>query len=283
VYPFAVTRAELEQHTTMTIKLNRACLLGIVVLFGATAGCASRSTSHGSAFQYSTIDALLDGNYDGGMTFAQLSRHGDFGLGTFDTLDGEMIEIDGHVLQVRSDGHVYPMPGEAQTPFSVVTFFKPDASKTLRGALSYRQLQEQLDGMRGHIDGHAFAFKITGRFSHLRARSVPRQTPPYARLADVVKHQAVFDMNDVSGTLVGFWFPENLRHTNVPGYHFHFVTNDRSAGGHVLDLTLAEGKAQVQELLSVEIALPRRAPTTQPIPTSKPVGDREQEIESVEK
>jgi acetolactate decarboxylase len=267
----------------MIIKLNRSCLLGFIALLFTSAGCATRSSTHGVAFQYSTIDALLDGNYDRGMTFAELARHGDFGLGTFDALDGEMIEIRGRVMQVRSDGHVYPVPADARTPFSAVTFFKPDASNTLRGPLTYRQMQELLDAMRGRNDGHAFAFAITGRFSHLRARSVPRQSPPYARLADVVKRQAVFDMNDVAGTLVGFWFPENLRHMNVPGYHFHFVSSDESAGGHVLDLTLAEGKVEMQELSCVEIALPERAPSTQPSPTGKPVGDREHELESVEK
>ena len=57
--------------------------------------------------QTSTIDALLDGVYDGELTYAELSRYGDFGIGTFEGLDGEMIAFDGAIWQVKSDGKAY--------------------------------------------------------------------------------------------------------------------------------------------------------------------------------
>src|SRR3712207_8423939 len=58
---------------------------------------------HHTLFQTSTIEALLDGNYEGDVTFAELEDRGDFGLGTFDALDGEMIALDGDFYQVRAD------------------------------------------------------------------------------------------------------------------------------------------------------------------------------------
>src|SRR3954462_10388588 len=99
------------------MRLRAAALL--LVLVGA--GCASERND--LAWQNSTIDALLDGNFDGETTFAEVRKHGDFGLGTFDAVDGEMLALEGRFYQVRSDGHVYAVPPNSHTPFSIVTFF----------------------------------------------------------------------------------------------------------------------------------------------------------------
>lgn len=36
------------------------------------------------------LSALLQGDYDGEITYGELKKYGDFGLGTFNSLDGEM-------------------------------------------------------------------------------------------------------------------------------------------------------------------------------------------------
>lgn len=253
------------------LPLVAALSLLIVIVIGCTS-----SRDAGVAWQNSTIDALLDGNYDGEVTFAALRKHGDFGLGTFDELDGEMLAVDGRFYQVRADGSVHRVDPKRITPFSIVTFFRSAKASPLPGTLTYAQLQEVLDRLREH-DGRACAIRIRGTFDAVRTRSVPRQEKPYRPLAEVVKTQATFNLRDVRGTLVGFWFPESMRHVNVPGYHFHFITDDATAGGHVLDLTLRKGVAQVQELSGVYIELPRRAPTTRA--TTRSAG----ELEAVEK
>jgi acetolactate decarboxylase len=121
------------------------------------------------------------------------------------------------------------------------------------------------------------AFRIEGQFSSMKVRSVNRQVRPYPPLAEVVKTQSVWTLKEVRGTLVGFWFPESLRHLNVPGYHFHFISDDRSAGGHVLDLALTRGQAQMEALETVTVALPGKAATT------RRVDDQSHELEKVEK
>jgi acetolactate decarboxylase len=256
----------------------RACF-AIALAMTLVGGCADRRGP--VVYQNSTIEALLDGNYDGDVTFTQLREHGDFGLGTLNALDGEMLAIGGRFFQVRSDGHVLPVDDAARTPFSAVTFFRPSATATLggkAGSLDYKELEARLDRMRTS-DGRAFAFAVEGHFSLVRTRSVPRQAPPYRPLVDVVKGQSVFDLKDISGTLVGFWFPQSMKSVNVPGYHFHFVTADRSAGGHVLELSMLKGTAQMMELSTVEINLPKRAPTTRPSTTVSP----STELDAVEK
>lgn len=41
--------------------------------------------------QVSTIDALVNGIYDGVMSVGMLKKYGDFGIGTFEGLDGEYV------------------------------------------------------------------------------------------------------------------------------------------------------------------------------------------------
>ena len=267
--------------------MNRLAIVAVALAMIPLAGCASRPQPHPDpqqqqavAWQNSTIDALLDGNYDGDVTFAEVRKHGDFGLGTFDALDGEMLMVNGNVYQVQSDGKASAVDDAQRTPFSVVTFFRSQPDGRIFGPLRYAELQELLTDMREiarHSSGRPFAIHIAGRFDAVRTRSVPRQAKPYRPLAEIAKEQATFDFKDVRGTLVGFWFPESMRHVNVPGYHFHFITQDGRSGGHVLDLTVRSGSIAFQELSAVHIELPRTAPTT------RPSTSRAGELEAVEK
>jgi acetolactate decarboxylase len=271
------------------MRLIPAPFLALLVLVVAQAGCAksggaapdaASTAAPAVAWQNSTIEALLDGNYDGEVTFAELRKHGDFGLGTFDALDGEMLAVGGNFYQVTSDGEVFGAAPDQRTPFSVVTFFRPKHKGHLYGPMRFAEMHDLLDDMRllvGENSGRAFAIQIRGRFDAVRTRSVPRQRKPYRPLAEVVNEQATFDFKDLDGTLVGFWFPPTLRNVNVPGYHFHFINEDATGGGHVLDFTVRSGTIEYQELSAVHVALPHRPPAT------RPTTDRARELEAVEK
>src|SRR3712207_1406392 len=100
---------------------------------------------HHTLFQTSTIEALLDGNYEGDVSFAELEERGDFGLGTFDALDGEMIALDGGFYQVRDDGRAYAVDKLSKTPFAVVTFFEPDLPRPLTSIGDFTTLCTYLD------------------------------------------------------------------------------------------------------------------------------------------
>jgi acetolactate decarboxylase len=124
-----------------------------------------------------------------------------------------------------------------------------------------------------------FAVKIEGRFKEVKVRSVPRQTPPYQPLVQVVKKQAVFPLKEVEGTLVGFYCPAYLKTVGVPGWHFHFLTKDRTRGGHVQDLALENLTAQIDILPGFSLLLPQNQEFYQADLTK----DRLHEAEKVEK
>ena len=236
-------------------KLSGFLIAGLVIL--SDAGCVHRAARVPDVLvQYSVIDALLAGNYDGSLTCGELQRHGDFGIGTFGALDGEMTVLDGVMYAIRSDGRVERVRDSETTPFATVTCFKSDkAIGWAGGPLSYAAFQEDLRRQLP-TPNHFFAVRVDGRFTGVKTRSVPRQAPPYPPLTEVSKHQSVFELADVEGTLVGFWSPPFVKGVNVPGWHFHFLTRDRTGGGHVLDFEMRSGQAWLDGKSRVTILLP---------------------------
>jgi acetolactate decarboxylase len=186
-------------------------------------------------FQASTIGALLDGAFDGDLSFRELAAHGDLGLGTLNHLDGEMIAIDGEFFRADVDGNTTRVDPEERTPFAVVTSFEPSVDEELPDErLSHEELLARLDELVP-ASASSCAIRLDGRFELVRARSVPRQQPPYRPLTEVVAEQHVFELPEVEGTMLGFRFPTYVEGIEVAGYHLHFISADRARGGHVLD------------------------------------------------
>jgi len=214
-------------------------------------------------FQASTIGALLDGAFDGDLSFAELAEHGDLGLGTLNRLDGEMIALDGEFFRADVDGAVSPIPAAAKTPFAVVTKFEAEVDERIEAPLSHEQLLARLDDLTpaGASSG---AIRLDGRFELVRARSVPAQSPPYRPLAEVVADQHVFELEDVAGTMLGFRFPAYVEGIEVGGYHLHFISDDRRRGGHVLDSRSAGLRVRIDPSNDLHVELPPQVDLADP-------------------
>lgn len=247
--------------------------LGLVCI--GLAGCASSSAD--KIYQASTIDALLAGVYDGDMPLREVRKHGDLGLGTLQHLDGELILLDGQFYQVKVDGRVYSPPLDTLTPFAAVCRFRPEQRFAI--------LQGDMARVESLIDRQApnqnqfLAIRIDGHFRTMRTRSVPAQRRPYPPLKDVTAQQAVFDMQNVSGTVLGFRSPPYVGGVNVPGYHLHFISEDRSRGGHILGFDMVTGVVELDRLNRFEMKLP----DTADFATVDLTPDRGQELQGVEK
>jgi acetolactate decarboxylase len=206
-------------------------------------------------FQASTIGALLDGAFDGDLRFAELAEHGDLGLGTLNALDGEMVALDGHFYRADVEGRINEIDPEERTPFAVVTNFEPTIDAVLAAGLGHDALLAALDALLPP-ETASCAVRLDGRFELVRARSVPRQEPPYRPLAEVVADQHVFELAGVEGTMLGFRFPTYVEGIEVAGYHLHFVSDDRSRGGHVLDSRSEGLRARIDPSNDLHIELP---------------------------
>ena len=209
--------------------------------------------------QVSTYPALQRGQFGGETTFAQLAQRGDFGLGTFDGLDGEMIALDGVFYQATADGAVRVADKALTTPFADVSFFHSSQQLTISQPLQSLDELKAFLGKQLPSANRPYAFKISGTFPYLKFRSVPRQAAPYPTLAAAVGKQKVFEQQNLSATLVGYMLPDYLGTIGVAGYHFHMISADRQRGGHVLDVRVADATVDIDYLGNVDLVIPQNA------------------------
>ena len=200
------------------------------------------------------VNAIVEGIYEEHVPFSEIKRHGDFGLGTFDLLDGEMVMLDGRVFQIRADGSVEEVGDEALTPFSCVTFYRPQQHADLDGETSYDEFLARLQAPLPSPNIF-YAFRIEGEFAYMKVRSVPK-SECYIPLVEIAKEQPVFEFSDIRGTLAGFYTPEFMASVSVPGMHLHFLSDDLAHGGHLLECRPRKVRAGVQALHTIELALP---------------------------
>jgi acetolactate decarboxylase len=253
------------------------CLLLTVFLVLLLAGFLQAGESR-LVFQTSTLQALMDGVYDGDLTYNELARHGNFGIGTFNALDGEMIGLDGKFFQIRSDGRVAPVGGDMRTPFAEVTFFNPNRTHILKKPLTYQQLTDFITRLLPSAN-LLYAIKIKGFFPYIKARSVPRQHKPYPPLVEVTKKQSVFEFTNIKGLIVAFRYPPYLAGVNLAGYHCHFISADRQHGGHLLDCRVEGAMVAVDTIPNFYLQLP----ASQEFFKTDLSKEKQQELEKVEK
>ncbi|BEV15597.1 acetolactate decarboxylase [Herbaspirillum sp. DW155] len=206
-------------------------------------------------FQVSTSGALVAGVYAGMVAVETILKHGDFGLGTFAGLDGEMVVLDGVVYQVRGTGQVSAAAPSAAAPFAVVTRFSAERDLSIAAVSTFSELEARCD-LERQSDNIFYALRVDGRFSRVRTRAV---NPPQegTRLVEASKQQTEFHFSDVDGTLVGIWSPGFSSAFSVPGHHFHFLSKDRRQGGHLLDCASAGPlRLRVEALTDFHLALP---------------------------
>ena len=234
------------------LKVMPVCLLLCILL----TGCTENTSTQDNLYQVSTLDALMQGVYDGEITLDELLDRGNFGIGTFDALDGEMIIEDGTVYQVLSSGEVIQPDDSVTTPFAMITEFRADIQRDVSGIDDYDKLKKEIDGLFPSQNG-IYAIEVHGTFSYIETRSVPAQTEPYPPLSEVTEEQTIFEYKDVKGTLTGYWCPQYMSGINLAGYHLHFLSDDHTMGGHLLECSVENATVSIDTLTQYEILIPQ--------------------------
>jgi acetolactate decarboxylase len=213
--------------------------------------------NNNSLFQVSTMNSLSAGNFDGNISTGELKMHGNTGMGTFNGLDGEMIELNGIIYQVKSSGAVYAVNDSELIPFAMVTYFQADKILILNKSMNYTELQEYLNAIIPSKD-ISYSFKVMGTFDYIKARSPKEQYKPYPNLTEALKTQSIFNFNDINGTMVGFWYPAYASSLNLNDYHFHFIDEKKNSGGHVLDLKLKNVIVEIDYIPDIYLFSPEK-------------------------
>lgn len=254
------------------MKNCRLCGIMLSMLLAAAmlAGCGSsgESTAVGASdkgasdkeclYQVSLLQDLTQGDYYGSVPVSSLKEKGDTGLGTFDKLNGEMIVLNGKVYRADGEGKVEEVPDDETIPFASVTFFDEDEKASLTDVKDLNDLIAQLDEKYTKDAGNYFqVVKVTGSFDKMNVRSELAQNEPYKPLAKVMEtDQRFFDYTDISGTVVGIYCPVYMDKLNSAGWHFHFISDDCTRGGHIVDLALKEGEVQWDKTTGLDVDLP---------------------------
>ena len=205
-------------------------------------------------YQTGTINSLLEAVYAGDTSMEEMLRHGDFGLGALDNIDGELIIHDGVCYRADAKGELHILDKDIHTPFAVVNKFVPEQNFDLKN-VDFKEL-EKLVSDHFISPNLIYAIRVSGRFNHLDLRSEHCTCRPYKRLTEILPSlQTTFVVDNISGVMVGVWFPKYMAQLNVPGFHFHFINDLRRLGGHVFGFQLEEATIELQVLHGFQLAL----------------------------
>jgi acetolactate decarboxylase len=234
-------------------------LVGIIIFNGLYIFWDFNQNNHiqnrDTLFQIEAFNTFSSGKYDGYMSYEDLAEHGDFGIGTFHELDGEMIALDGIFYQITIDGKPKQVNPGIKAPYATITFFESDITKTIGSSVDYFEIQNIIQSLMPS-ENAIYAIKISGTYIYAETRSVPPQNKPYPIIDEVVANQSIFHLNNVSATAVGFWFPNSMSGVDYAGYHLHLITDDHSAGGHLLDFRIENATVEIEKINNFNLILP---------------------------
>ena len=213
-------------------------------------------------YQVSTLQALALGYSKTVIRVEELLREGDTGLGTFEDVNGEMIVMEGQCYRADQNGAVAAVSPETGVSFAAVAQLSgelrfplgdmPDI-EAIRTELT-RKIDERFSLNSMHV------VRIDGLFETVDARSEAPYRSHHITLKEVLSQtQKAFLYENIRGALVGVYFPDYMDGINMPGWHLHFLSEDRTKGGHVFDVSLREGTASVDKLTGIVIDLPKEA------------------------
>lgn len=231
------------------MKTKNLILLLLLIL------CVQTNAFSQSIYQVSYYQALYNGNLDGIISLEEIMRHGDTGLGGFSALDGEMILIDGKMYRIPASGKITQVSDlSIKATFADVCYFKPQKSITIHNDSN---LYKTLDKFVSNANVF-FAIRTKGTFDYIKTRSIAAQKKPYPSLTEIAKTQAVFTGENIQGTIIGFYTPAFANSLNLPGYHMHFIADDLSIGGHVLEVRPANIQCEIMVVEEVTLKLPAK-------------------------
>ncbi len=210
--------------------------------------------------QIALLQSLTLGHFDGSISAKNLKKLGDTGIGTFDGLDGEMIFLDGVIYRANQNCKINVVDDAITIPFSNVTFFEKDFSLKLENVSRKTALESKLSALvKEHGENNFYMIKLTGTFDEILVRSEKGSKKPYPTLVKALETQKEISQKNIRGTIVGLYCPAFMSSLNTVGWHFHFVSADKTFGGHVLEMKIKSGEAEFDKTDKFSMILPKDA------------------------
>lgn len=208
-------------------------------------------------FQYGVANAFIEGVYEGELPVSELLEEGDFGLGAPNLIDGELTIVGGKAYQSNAKGETFEAPTKLNTPFAFVTKFRPDTVCQLPPVQSIEELFSRIRTLLPNPNS-MYALHITGKFSEMKTRAFPPvKQKPFIPIARQLDRQVFMKLNETEGEMIGFYMPVYLSGINIAGLHFHFLSDDRKSGGHVVGLAATALAIEIEEVKDFNLQIPQ--------------------------
>ncbi len=198
---------------------------------------------------------LLDNKLKGLLKYKEIKPLGNFGLGTFDFVDGEMIALDGNFYRANEEGDLTLAEDTRHCPFAIVCQFNEQkAEQTEENDISLKDFQKKLLNIRKWhpTQSIAMAIKIDIAADWIEYRS-EENSDEKASFDHVISQEKRHRHEQQAGTLVGFYFDNSLNDLTSSEFHFHYVNANKSKGGHLYDCHLQHATAYIQYYTSAQI------------------------------
>ncbi len=208
-----------------------------------------------TVYQVSTAQYLISGNAEGHNNLNKITRYGDFGIGAINHYNGEMIVCNKKVFIANYYGNVKKVTDSDLSPFYIITPFEPDKEYSIRN--SNQEKTFELLTEKFLSADLIYAIKITGKFDSVLLRSGKEQQKPYPDFKQIIENSNTYKKENISGTMIGFYFPEPFEKVSTSHFHFHFIDNEETIGGHVCNFYINDAKAYLNEKANLNIVLPK--------------------------
>lgn len=190
--------------------------------------------NHDKVWHYSIIDAMRRGIYEGTHTVEELKNHGDFGLGTFNHLNGELIALNGVIYRIPPSGLVEVAADTLKSPFTSLSFFKAEQKKSIRFSGNFEELQKQILEMLPSKN-LPYAIKVEGKWNEIIVGGAdPIPATDTTALATLMETRPQYNAKVLKGTMVGYFTPSVMSNIDLSPFHFHFISQDKKFAGHLM-------------------------------------------------
>ena len=208
--------------------------------------------------QASTLNALMLGNFDKTVSVKDFLHHADTGIGTYTGLDGEAIFEDGVAYKATADGKVSVMQPEDGVAFGTVAKFDESVREVeLKNISDIETLKQALEPYVKDDQNIFYMIKAKGVFKTMHVRSCFASEKPYPTLSEVAQDQREFHFENTRGDVIAVWCPKYVNGINLPGWHFHYLSGDKTQGGHILGLSADSLRVKINKIERFDLTLPQ--------------------------
>ncbi|WP_200974824.1 acetolactate decarboxylase [Echinicola sp. 20G] len=207
---------------------------------------SKQTSSSDKIWHYSILDAMRRGIYEGTNTVKELKAHGDFGLGTFNHLNGELVALDGVIYRIPPSGEVEVAPDTMISPFTSLSFFNADTTMTFPFTGDFEDLKRNIEGILPSRNV-PYAIKVRSQWSEITVGGAkPVETTDTTELAVLMKSRPQYQAENIQGMMIGFFTPSLMSNVDLSPFHFHFLSEDKKFAGHLIKGSILNAELHIQ-------------------------------------